>query len=406
MANRPSALDISTPQVVIDFFNDADGFNWHGRLLLERINDTGRWIVATPDLSVEMADLSTHRVITLRRNQRFPDAVDGQCYYFDPLTPAELDDLHSQARALAAVYGVAAGTVAATSDALWVVSDPGHPRFDEVVADEAMQIFGRYHVQDHLGIVNIGRDGSDEWVSVERVLPEDRELWRTNKRCGPGRDPRLASVQRDSRGHRFGDLRSVINAMRDVAAADWPFRGPKAIVEILGAILASGQSIPGYYDVYLRTSGLEPASALAHELRCLLMLLHHAVAFDQIDAYNCACMEYLARRISQIQRAVRRSPKAPNFSGLELMLSTSMDSAGGVVTSEYSRFIAEEQKAEAFTLKQQRLYGDEAAAAGGGGTTSGGSSAGGGGGGGGGGRGGGRGDTKPKGGDKPPKGDK
>ena len=359
MAERPSALDVATPQVVIDFFDDPNDFLWHGRLLLVQLNEPGKWIVATPDLSVEMANLAAHRVITLRRNQRLPDAVTGQVYFFDPLTAAELDDLQSQARALATIYGVTVGVAVQQSDAMWVISDPGVARFDEVVSDEAMQVVGRHHVEYHLGIVNLGMDGTDDWFHVERVLPGDRELWRANKRCGPGRDPRLACVIRDGRGHRFADLRSVLDKMRDIPESDWPFRGPKAIIEVLASILAAGVAIPGYYDVYLRTSGIDPNSALAHELRCLLMLLYHAVVFDQLDAYNCASMEYLARRISQIQRAVRRSPKAPNFAGLELMLATSMDSAGGVVTSDYARFVAEEQKAEAFTLKQQRLYGDE-----------------------------------------------
>ena len=37
-----------------------------------------------------------------------------------------------------------------------------------------------------------------------------------------------------------------------------------------------------------------------------------------------------------------------------------LDSAGGVLTGDFGRFIAEEQKTEAFTLKQQRLYAEEA----------------------------------------------
>ena len=36
-----------------------------------------------------------------------------------------------------------------------------------------------------------------------------------------------------------------------------------------------------------------------------------------------------------------------------------LDSSGGVLTGEFGRYVADEQKAHAFTLKQQRLYADE-----------------------------------------------
>ena len=36
-----------------------------------------------------------------------------------------------------------------------------------------------------------------------------------------------------------------------------------------------------------------------------------------------------------------------------------LDSSGGILTGDFARFVAEEQKAEAFTLKQQRLFADE-----------------------------------------------
>ena len=41
------------------------------------------------------------------------------------------------------------------------------------------------------------------------------------------------------------------------------------------------------------------------------------------------------------------------------MVMSSLSSAGGVLTGSFARFVAEEQKAHAFTLKQQRLYAEE-----------------------------------------------
>ena len=36
-----------------------------------------------------------------------------------------------------------------------------------------------------------------------------------------------------------------------------------------------------------------------------------------------------------------------------------LDSTGGVLTGDFARYVADEQKAEAFTLKQQRLHAEE-----------------------------------------------
>ena len=36
-----------------------------------------------------------------------------------------------------------------------------------------------------------------------------------------------------------------------------------------------------------------------------------------------------------------------------------LDATGGVLTGSFAKFVAEEQKSEAFTLKQQRLYAEE-----------------------------------------------
>ena len=41
------------------------------------------------------------------------------------------------------------------------------------------------------------------------------------------------------------------------------------------------------------------------------------------------------------------------------MTASVLDSTGGVLTGDFAKFVAEEQKAEAFTLKQQRLFAEE-----------------------------------------------
>ena len=40
------------------------------------------------------------------------------------------------------------------------------------------------------------------------------------------------------------------------------------------------------------------------------------------------------------------------------MVMSKRDASGGVLTEDFARFVAGEQKSEAFTLKQQRLYAE------------------------------------------------
>ncbi len=89
------------------------------------------------------------------------------------------------------------------------------------------------------------------------------------------------------------------------------------------------------------------------------MIFMHMIAYDQLNVTQLASAEACSRYILQIHQAVKRNPKAPDFRGLQLVVMSKLDSAGGVLTGDFGRFIAEEQKTEAFTLKQQRLFAEE-----------------------------------------------
>eukprot|EP00971_Amphidinium_carterae_P283751 5633306-Amphidinium_carterae.1 len=53
--------------------------------------------------------------------------------------------------------------------------------------------------------------------------------------------------------------------------------------------------------------------------------------YDQLNLPSIAAAEQIARRVLMTERAVRKNPKNPEFDGLELYLSHSLDSSGGVV---------------------------------------------------------------------------
>ena len=98
---------------------------------------------------------------------------------------------------------------------------------------------------------------------------------------------------------------------------------------------------------------------MAHVRRNIFTALHLFQAYDKFDLPQIAGIEFLARWALMIQAAVRRQPRAPNFEGLEAYLSHSIDESGGVITSDFTKYVAEEQKAEAQVMKQNRLLREE-----------------------------------------------
>ncbi|CAK0909779.1 unnamed protein product [Prorocentrum cordatum] len=154
-------------------------------------------------------------------------------------------------------------------------------------------------------------------------------------------------------------LGEALAKMNAVDFDDWPFRGPRALPELLAAILATGLTLTSYWGYWVSESGVSRNAAVAQEVRHALNQLHHAVTYDLVDPSNLASLELLGRRVLQIQRAVKRCPRHPSFEGLGLMLSSSLDESGGIVTSRFDAFVAEEQKSQGIILKQGRMYREE-----------------------------------------------
>eukprot|EP00974_Lingulodinium_polyedra_P069229 6701636-Lingulodinium_polyedra.AAC.1 len=61
----------------------------------------------------------------------------------------------------------------------------------------------------------------------------------------------------------------------------------------------------------------------------------------------------------QTHAAVKRNCKVPDFKGTGLMVQNSLASGKTLMVGEFAKWTAEEQKSEAFTMKQHRLYAEE-----------------------------------------------
>ena len=126
-------LDVPERQLLIDFFADANGFFWHHRILLVHVRET-TWVVCTPDQSVQMLDVSQHRLVMLSRNAAFPPDRVVSTYSCDPadFTDAIMARLRTEAAAMAEILGGGPAVPAQPAAAVavsWRISDLSHAQF-------------------------------------------------------------------------------------------------------------------------------------------------------------------------------------------------------------------------------------------------------------------------------------
>ena len=354
-------LDTELHQVLVDFPQDAGGFFWHHRLLVCPLGGS-LWIGVTPDESVQRIDLADHRVVVLRRNAPFPPARVHETYAFDPaaFTPAVRDRLVQECRDLASVHGAAPAAEAAGLDATWRISDPSHGSFAELVPAVVLADEQLFVQRDAVALVRI--DG--KWTSAARAADgQTVDDFKRGYHSGPGRDGRIMGDQRDPDGRKFLSLAAVMPLLLETSWPHWPIAGPRSVKEFLLAVRAAGHTaLLDYHNEWVKSSGVNDKAAFVREHRLILEVLRLLLQFDQVECSSLAGCELLLRRAYQIELAVRKSPKNPDFDGLEFLLETAVDASGAAVLPSIAKWLGEAQHKEAFTLKQMRLWTEERAA--------------------------------------------
>jgi hypothetical protein len=330
-------------------------FPRHARILLFQV-EASKWIWVTPTLDVQYVDLARHTFRAVPRNTRYPPG--DPIFTFGAVTDATMIALRAEGRAVAELLGLAVVGPVAPRDAIWIYADTSSERFSQEVS---LDLFG-----DVAGSVLKGSKGMvrtnevpEVWDFIERILPGDKEAWIDDKRSGAGRDPRLSTTVKLKDGTRRTSLRDALESFRPVVLPGWVFRGPPAIREVVSGIVQSGLEPQSYHSHWTTTSGISPASGIAREHGFLLTLLWMMACYDQYDLFNSAVAEAMGRRILMIQRATKRSPKNPDFSGLECFLLHQLDPSAGIVAADFDKYIAELQKVESNNMKQARLSREE-----------------------------------------------
>ncbi|CAK0882091.1 unnamed protein product, partial [Prorocentrum cordatum] len=304
-------LDVPERQILVDFFDDPNGFRWHMRLLVLATPNPGQWICSTPGLSIQFIDVTTHRVIPLTRDSEFPRRVRGEVYAFDPLTPEELQQVRREAKELLAVYGLTGGADAQPEGGRWLIADPAHPGFGDALPAAALADADSLIIRGDRGLACVDED----CLAVERLLDEDLDNWRLLKSTGAGRDRRILGDERVN-GVPVLSLTAAARASSKAHRPGWPFRGDACA--------------PG---------------------------LDQAICYGQLDFASCAVIEHLARWLYEAESAVRRNPKVPDFTNLDGIFAAPMAEDGRMQLPTFSKWVSL-RRDEAQIMKQGRLWSE------------------------------------------------
>ena len=314
-------------------------------------------MAATPDGEIYLLKLDEFRVVALARAAAFPPRVRGQVYAFGALADADLANLRRDGRNFAKVLGFPFPAAQPGVEVpRWIVADPACDQFGEELSLELITSADRFISRDAVALVMLS--DAEGWAAALNVQLSDEPDWKAEKRAGPGRDRRV--LPQTGSAASTVSLAQLVALLKSVDVEDWPFEGPKALVEFLAAVVSSGHSLSSYWGFWVAQSGVSRGSAVSQELKNIVEVLHHALVFDALDVSNLASFELLSRRALQIQRAVKRCPRHPSFEGLELMVSSRLDDSGGAVATKFDAWVADQQKARSTVLKQERMYREEA----------------------------------------------
>ena len=348
-------LNVKYPQIVLVDV-EAEEFRYVHHVLLCRV-EGAVWISGNPNHVLGRISLDDVDYRVCVRNGRFPAEVEENgfehgLFAWDPVPDATLRRLYNEAKLQASLLGGAA--LEDASDLVWRYCDYHEGSLAEPVPQNI--------VEDAAAFVSLGGHGvalvDGCAFRVEQVSSSELESW-TKLRREAALDQRLFYPEAD--GPKDVPLDQYVARARESKAeqSSWSFPGPLAAEEWLVAISTGSGNFNSYHAEWVRLSGVYEGSASCHEHRHGCELLRLAKSVDGWHLLNSAVIEHVVRRMVQIERAVARNPRQPDFSGLSLITEVGIDRTGAAHASKFDEYVTERQQKHAFVLKQTRLYTEE-----------------------------------------------
>ena len=346
------SLDIPDKQLLVHRGPGVDAeCNYHHLILLHRVSES-KWIALTHNARSEPVrineDLDELQYTVLRRGAVFPQyAVEGGLLYFDEIDPLELRQHRRDAKEEAHLQGGEGEAVDGSSQ--WRFCDPNLARFAKIVDADTLEDDTRFTELGGHGVAII----NDTSYRCELVDTADLDNWKKTSIAdmhGSRILPRAAVPN---------SLASYLKAFPEVERPEWSFDGSRVAREWLSGISRGPGNMVSYHAEWTRLSGVSEGSAQCHEHRQICEYFRQGIFDDLLDVQNLSSFESLARRVVQLEMAVEKNPKHPDFSGLGVLVDGTVSSSGAVRVPKFQSWISTRQKEQAEIFKQRRLYTEE-----------------------------------------------
>ena len=343
-------LDIPQTQIVVHYGPQADAdCPYHHRVLLFRVSGS-QWVILTPDHDRYVEDLEELEYTVVRRNTAFPDhCITEGLYHFDPLDQALLRLQIRSAKEEAHLQSGEGGTTDVS--AVWRFCDPNLAKFGEVVDSELVEDANVFtELQGH-GIVLVSG------VAYRCQLIEADELDKLKKNAvADHHNSRLLPGARTSHP---STLLSYLKVVLEIERPEWRYEGSRVSREWLLGLANGPSTFTSYHAEWIRMSGVAEGCAQAHEHRQICECLRMALFEDALDIQNLSCFEQLIRRVFQVEMAVDKNPRHPDFTGLGILVDGTTTSGGASRVPKFTSWVTARQKEQAEIYKQRRLFTEE-----------------------------------------------
>ena len=188
-------------------------------------------------------------------------------------------------------------------------------------------------------------------------------MWRHEKHEGAGRDGRLLRVLREEVAGPTGvplfRNTMALSNMDGKPPKAAKFHGTMCCPEFLAEWAGSGLEVSGACSAFYASSGVSPSSFLGREYLYCMWGVYSLCCIDKLEPLALATTEHLVRRCIQIQKAVKRNPAKPDFSGLESIMRHVSATSTYAYTPSFDKDLADVQRNEGLLMKNARVHRDE-----------------------------------------------
>ncbi|CAK0870306.1 unnamed protein product, partial [Prorocentrum cordatum] len=271
----------------------------------------------------------------LERRAPFPPHLANQVYARDPIAGAALAGYRRRAKMQGQLLGV--GQVDAAERMIWVFAEARSARFGEVVDTALMDDDARCASFDTKGAVVL--DGEEFFV--QKIAASGLADFKKETKTDLG-DVRTLGDHTDDAGQRALHLTEAVALVRDTEQKGFPLAGIRSVKAEWG-----------------RLSGVGEGSTVNHVHRNLCEMIRLTHSWDQVDLSMMASAELIVRWLIQTEIAVERTPRHPDYSGLDIVISAPVNAVGRASTSKFNSWVTDRLKERAAIWKQERLYREE-----------------------------------------------